>query len=185
MSARCSYIMGDILGGTPRRCKREVKTGKMCWQHSSEARGEARGGATAKQRQKSPEQTPVKKFSPKVSPPKRTVTFAPTKTIKKISPRDKTKKGGIAWAEPITDLQSECISSVIDVFGIWDREDLEKKGKNLTEQERRMVTTCIRIMEGEMPSSPYKNEVIKFSNMKERRKDTYRRMVIARESGNF
>lgn len=116
-------------------------------------------------------------------PPK--VKFSPTKAVAKIPTRDKSVKGGIAWAQPVTDLQADCISSVMEVYGIWDREDLEIKGKRLSEDEKRLVTSCVRIMEGDVPSSPYRREIQHFSASRERHRDRYRKMTIDRENVNF
>ena len=181
---RCSHTISDLLGGSPRRCKRESQPGtEFCWQHATSG---ATSGAkspspkTSPKRVKTPPKkgTPKKKHAPKAE---KKVRFAEKVQVRTISPRNKKIKGGIAWAQPVTDLQAECVSSVMDVYGIWDREDLEK-AKGLNSTDKRLITTCLRIMEGDMPSSPYRREMQAFSENREQKRDVYRRLTIARES---
>lgn len=179
MSSRdtCSYVIPDLLGGSPRRCRRDAQQGcQRCWQHQTENSPVKHSPKTVKTPKKSP-----KKATPKKSPKSKKVLFAEKTRIRKIPPRDKRVPGGIAWAEPVTDLQAECISSVMGTYGIWDREDLEK-AKNLSPDERRLITTCIRILEGDVPSSPYRREVLAYSAKRERMGSVYRRQVMTREN---
>jgi hypothetical protein len=181
--SRCSHSVEDILGGSPRRCKRESQEGtNFCWQHAT-------SGAKSGTRSASPKTSPKTIKSPPIRTPKkkrvpgetRHVNFAPKIQVRKISPRNKKVKGGIAWAEPVSDLQAECVSSVMDVYGIWDREDLAK-ATGLNSTDKRLINTCLRIMEGDMPSSPYRKELREFSSFRERERDEYRQRRIARES---
>jgi hypothetical protein len=167
---RCVHSVSDILGGSPRRCKRDAQKGNtLCWQHLESHKSPKTSPKTVKTPQKSPKSAPRKvQFSNKVS-------------IKKISPRNKKVKGGIAWAEPVTPLQAECVSSVMDVYGIWDREDLEK-AQGLTNRDKRLIKTCLRIMEGDSPSNEYKKELLAFSSNRERERDIYRMNTINREN---
>ena len=181
---KCSHVIPDLLGGSPRKCKRDALSGlQHCWQHAT-------SGATPKSTPvTSPRSAPrlatpktPRKRTPKKSPSKqRKVHFSEKTRIRKIPPRNKHVKGGIAWAEPVTEMQAECISSVMGAYGIWDREDLEK-AKHLSPNERRLITTCIRILEGDTPSSPYQREVLAFSSYKDREADTYRQKAMVREN---
>lgn len=176
---RCSHSIGDLLGGSPRRCKRESQTGtNFCWQHATTG---ATTGATTPKTSPKTVKTPLKKGTPKKKHAPRAekkVHFNERVQVAKISPRNKKIKGGIAWAEPVTDLQADCVSSVMDVYGIWDREDLQK-AKGLDSTDKRLITTCLRIMEGDMPSSPYRKEVQEFSYNREQQRDVYRRLRIS------
>lgn len=182
---RCSHTVGDVLGGSPRRCKREAQEGaSFCWQHAtSGATSGAKSGTVSpktspKKIKTPPKRTPKKKHVPGET---RHVNFAPKIQVRKISPRNKNVRGGIAWAEPVSDLQAECVGSVMDVYGIWDREDLAK-ATGLSAVDKRLVTTCLRIMEGEVPPPPYIKELREFSIFRGRERDEHRQRRIAREN---
>lgn len=181
---RCSHTITDLLGGSPRRCKRDAQPGDtgLCWQHSTSGATKRTTPKTSPKTVKTPPKSPRTPKKKHAAREEKRVHFSNTVGIKKIPPRNKKVKGGIAWAEPVSQLQAECISSVMDVYSIWDREDFEKAQQSLTETDKRLVKTCLRIMEGDEPSSPYKRELLAFSSNRERKRDAYRRMTIAREN---
>ncbi len=199
MEQRCTHVMGDILGGTPRRCKRSADIGKsVCWQHSTERsspktppkspktlKRTSRGSPTSPL-PRSPARTPGR--SPNradyVTPGRKKklhenprVSFNKKITVRKIPQRDKSVKGGIAWAKEVSDLQAICAADVMGTYGIWDSKQLNQT-KDLNDSERVLIRSCLDVMEG----LPVKNSEVKlihqFSNEMEERKNTYRKKRI-------
>jgi len=159
----------DVLRGTP-PLKRKV----------SPKAGSSKSSAKASKKSSSPPRA----SSPKKSPSKK-VFFSNSVTTKKIPPRNPNVKGGVAWARPITDLQAECVSSVIDAYGIWDEEDFADRGRMLNGDERKLVGSCIKIMNGENVGDDDIRKILKFSADRESRRDVFRRMTMMRERGSF
>lgn len=178
------------------KCKKCLQRGFRCVQHGGPSVTPAkrsdvlRGTPPLKRKSEPPVKTkkassPKAKSSPKKSPSKKKVVFSDLVKTKKIPPRNPNEKGGVAWARPITDLQAECVSSVIDVYGIWDEEDLVLKGRNLNRDERNLVGSCIKIMNGESVAEGDIRKILKFSEDREQRRDVFRRMTMMRERGSF
>ena len=182
------------------KCKKCLQRGFRCVQHGGPSvtpakRSDVLRGTPPLKRKVSPKagspkkaskkSSPPRASSPKKSPSKKKVVFSDAVTTKKIPPRNPNVKGGVAWAKPVTDLQAECVSSVIDAYGIWDEEDFVERGKMLNGDERKLVGGCIKIMNGENVGDDDIRKILKFSADRESRRDVFRRMTMMRERGSF
>jgi len=177
---RCSYQV--YKNGKTVQCKRHVEEGKsVCWQHAEmEKRSPSKSPKKSSPTKSSPRTPKKSPKSPTKSPVKKRVKFG-SPEYRSIPARDPNVKGGIAWAEKVSDLQAECIASVMDVYGVWDRESFGKR-KDLKNNEVKLIDTCLKILDGEKVSKGERDMVRDFSENREDRRDEYREMVMRREN---
>lgn len=150
-----SSVYSLTSSGKP--CKKCLKQGKKCIQHQK------------------------KVPSKEISSPKK-VRFAKSlEKVKKIPALTPKSPKGI-YANPVSDLQAECVSSVIEVFGIWDETDLALTRKKLRKDEKALIRSCIKVMERKKISDAEEAAIKKFSSEREERRDVFRRQTIEREN---
>lgn len=162
------------LTSSGKPCKKCLRQGKQCAQHASIKHSLTR-------------QTPSKSSSASVRPtPRKKVRFPKTlEKVKKIPALTPKSPKGVMWAKPVTDLQAECVSSVIEVYGIWDEEDLALTRKKLSQDQKSLIGSCIKVMKGNGVTKAEEDAIREFSSERERRRDVYRRETIERENNNL
>lgn len=164
------------LTSSGKPCKKCLRQGKQCAQHSSIKHSLTRP-------------TPSKSSSGFVrssSPLRKNVSFPKTlEKVKKIPALTPKSPKGVMWAKPVTDLQAECVSSVIEVYGIWDEEDLALTRKKLSQDQKSLIGSCIKVMKGKGVSKDEEDAIREFSSERERRRDVYRRETIERENNKL
>ena len=161
------------LTSSGKPCKKCVRQGKQCAQHASIKHSLYRPPSA---KSSSGSVLPALPRKKKVRFPK---TLEKVKKIPGLTPKSPK---GVMWAKAVTDLQAECVSSVIEVYGIWDEEDLASTRKKLNQDQKSLIGSCIKVMKGIKISKGEEDAIREFSSERERRRDVYRREVIEREN---
>lgn len=160
----CCKILGS------KKCKRKCSDDTpYCWQHRSPHSPRSPKVSSPK----SPKKSPIK-YTKSIEKP--SVSFSDKLNVKYIPARNPYEKGGIAWAEDVTELQGICVSSVLDVFNTWDRDTFEKR--HYESKAERLVNACLSVMDNKKISREDELEIIKFAEKRERKRNEYIRARI-------